>query len=681
MKIQKNSLPIAILALAVLVSSSMLSPVTVTTGQTTSTLIQTGDTFRMDSSRGSTWDSYEYREKYNFSNPSQTMEIVERNETETKIGAGWIDLFFARNVDPDLSRDTTLLVESYNELQPGSYRNTTEDRYDWGKGWEYFINDCPDVDNCAPENLAGRGEGRREQMSMTSNGTYAIIPPEMLEPTTRLPFWPRLETDFSQLDDTVWLQSRVLTTGTRAFTINGNPYPSVNVKTVNNHYARSDAYPIWVIDRDIGDDVNMSGSWDYTYSANMDFTYDNNGLLLEMVTNHDYLIDINLANSSFIAWGIQAGGHKQITIHWTQTETNTHYDYVGSRSFNTKMLVDIYNATSGLSFHVDDRGTTRSEQVSGGDFDINIYRHDSGHVWATNSQVGQVTGSHSEWENNFRVDELGVGQWFNMTCPTDPGCPDDGSIDMQEFKLDAWDSPSNSSYEIAPHIDDRRHIDMGDDDRDDGDDGDDGGFRLDFPREIDQTSFVVSTSLEDFTINGYPYVVKAEVRTASYKSEFTQDKVEVWLGDLPINATLTVTATATLRITFDSHTGVIMEHYESMEYDISVVFDGTVTFPGGGPPAGVIFDMIMDGYATQTITIKNHPRKFQEAQTEIPTLPTSTSTSETSTSETSSTSTKTSEPGETSSSSENTPDLPLPSPILPVIAGFFAIAFVYRKRN
>jgi hypothetical protein len=647
----------------------------------------------MDTSRGSTYDSYELTKKFNASNQNQMMEIIERTELETIIGSGSMKLFFARNVDPNPSIDTTLLIESSREFLPGSQRTSNESRWDWGpQVWDNFTS--------GPEYLDGRREDRREQMPMTSNSTYTLIPPEMKDDTTQLPFWPRIDADFSQFDDKVWLQSRIETTSNRGFTINGNPY-NLNVRTINNQFNRSESNQFWFMDRDIGDDeVNMSGTWDFSYTANMDFTFDSaNGLLIEMVTNHDYTINIDLTNSSFTAWGENAGGSKLITVHWTQDETNVlveasidygrsrpnvavgssqlmagdvlGYDYTGTSLMNSEMLVDIFNSTSGISVHIDDRGSKRNLQSSG-DFDIDIYRHDSGHIWATNTQIGQVTGSHSEWDNGYQWDGL-AGMWQNSTCPGNR-CPgDDGTINYPEFKLDAWDSSSNSSYEISPHVDDRRHIDMGDDDRDQGNDG--GGFNLDFPREINQTSLVVSTSLKNFNINGYPYVVEAEVRPASYRSTFTQNGVEIWLGTQPVYGTLTLTASATTRITFDSLTGVLMEYHESMEYDISLTYNQ----PGGGSEWGIIFDMTMDGSSDFTVTIKNHPRQFQSEQTDIPT---STSTSESSTSgtETSTTSTETSKPS-TSSSSENTPDLPLPSPILPVIAGFFAIAFVYRKRN
>ncbi|MHA2172053.1 MAG: hypothetical protein ACXAB7_19455, partial [Candidatus Kariarchaeaceae archaeon] len=72
MKIQKNYLPIAIIALAVLISSSMMSPVSVTTGQTSSSsTIHTGDTFKMTTSQDESEDSFWSFKIHNVTNANQ----------------------------------------------------------------------------------------------------------------------------------------------------------------------------------------------------------------------------------------------------------------------------------------------------------------------------------------------------------------------------------------------------------------------------------------------------------------------------------------------------------------------------------------------------------------------------------------------------------------------------------
>ncbi|MHA2250560.1 MAG: hypothetical protein ACXAD7_09360 [Candidatus Kariarchaeaceae archaeon] len=716
---KKNKLPLIILVFALLVVSLTNSPTITSVGlvNTPNTAINTGDTFLFTMETESYRDKYRTRDLWNTDNVSQTFQYEEEVEESYGIGLGDIDLFFARNVDPN-GLDTTFLVDVWQVLQPGSNSTSYQNRADWDGQFQQLVWNNGSDDPWFNDE-SGRDYEDEDQQSTWSNSTYAIVTEEMESDTYRVDWRPPSDMGDTSGDLQADLDYRNVDT-ILDFPITVNNYAAtITARTVVSEFSLAMYNQPWSTQENFMDkDVELSGTWNLEYSTSAGFLFDEQtGLLVEMYFEDSYNFWSSMNSSSFTIWdeqqpmGLALNPAPPITnataeiyesetrsesrymvleeasSHWNgiagahvpQVSSGTYrleegdslnYDIDGFTYYETDMLVDVANGQ-----HKDDRYNLRDVDFVG-ELDMHIYRHDqtADTFFAINldstTQTGTDEGHDYGWEGGVQYRDQDWGP--QSICQ--PIC-------YPEFRLDEFSSPSNDSYEIAPFMDETRWVEFGDDDRDGGDDG---GFRIEFDREIPMTGTYVETKYDDYSINGFNYFVEAEVRGAEYEKKLIQNNYEVYLGDTPIQAVLNVTASATQELVYDSWTGALLEFNQEQTVEISVFFDGTITMhdPSGNPfPMDALFDWTLYIDSGYYIEMNGHSNLYDEVQTDIPTDPSTVSTTTPVDTNTTTTSTT---PGETSSddtSDENTtPDLPLPVPFLPFAFGLAVITILYKRK-
>ncbi|MHA2250559.1 MAG: hypothetical protein ACXAD7_09355 [Candidatus Kariarchaeaceae archaeon] len=712
---KETKLPLTILVFVVLAGSLAFSPSVTTVGQSSlqNAAIETGDTFLFTLESNNSEEMIKTRELWDTDNPSQYFEYDEEYRSFDGFGLGEVDLFFARNVDPIAELDTTFLVDIWQTFQPGSVNTEYRDEGRWDDGLQ-DIGWNNGSDNPNTWDMQGETYDDDDQESTWSNGTYALITREMTDGHIDVDWNPPFPMDPSALalnQDPPGYEANIINRYTNDssnfnITINSVYLDFLNVRSVTAEFGLG-LYniPMNLEENFMGMDVTLSGSWNFEYNRFSEFLFDlDTGLLLDIYEMGSTFFWFDAMSPSFKIWADTTNATVAIaesesrieTRSMSLTEASSHwngpdgshvrpisqgtyrleagdslnYDIDGFSYYESSMLVDVANGN-----HKDDRYNMRDVDITG-ELDMQIYRHDQSEdaFYAVNidstTQTGTDEGHEYGWEGGVQYQDHSWG-------------PD--SISFTEFRLDEFNSPSNDSYEIAPFLENRRYIELGDDDRDGGDDG---GFNIDFDREMPMHGTYVDTKYEDYSINGFNYFIEALVRGAEYKKELIQNNYQIWLGNLPIDtATLNVTAFATQELVYDSRTGALLEFNQEQEVEISIYYEDTVTFSDehGTSTMDVLFDLtiyIDSGYYIELTghSSLNNPL-YDEVQTDIPTDP---STVVTTTPVDTNTTTTSTTPGETSSddtSDENTtPDLPLPVPFLPFAFGLAVITILYKRK-
>ena len=701
MKLNKNSLPITIITISVLVVTLMTSPISNTTGQEVpSSVIQTGDLFTYGMNQNSSWDEFEM---FEINNLTDLFYYEEEAYSSIELGIGDLELFFGRDVDPSASRDTTFTVEVDLTAQPGSISSGYFNSGEWNHQLNQF--EWRDNDTFPIFDQSGQIWEYEGQDSFRSNQTYSMIPSEMEDSEIDVPEDVLRDTPLDEggpggplsLDQggppptTVPLLDRGTYTWTDDYIINGNSYNNVNLITAWSNFSGSftgdydDYYEV------MGDEIFVNGTYELEYGRYDEYTFDSlTTLLVDIYTWEWSRFTLDYENDDFVIWegngfpGINVSGIGYEETFWELEqsmrleEALSHYGNTRPTSSGTNVLETGDQLTFDMEGYSDgsdlmdiwyyDSGEYRSSEMtvdSTGDLVIDVYRHQNGSFEAIT-----LFNFHNVFTYQGDYGYLDQGQWMwdNQTLPI--------TFWYDEFEFEGFDAGSNTSYEIEPFLDEEMWI--GDDD-DQGGGGD--GFQLNYPRNVPMINSTTEIIYENYTINGRDYFVEAEVITGNYEMSW-QGPGNICFGPcggLEVPVDIDVYAFGVNEFVYDSWTGALLGVYNEMEYEILVYGEiqvkdesGIPIYDGDGNPYYAGIDMENYGYEDFDISIVTHPNLYQSVQSVFPTPPVTTTP-------TSNTTTTSSTPQESEDTSSEGPALPVP--ILPLAIGLMVISVIYHKKK
>lgn len=708
MKLNKNSLPITIITISVLIGTLMISPISNSTAQDIpSSIIEVGDRFFYAMNQYSSSDDvdmFQFSERDNLTN---LKEYTNDGSHSQQMSDGILELFFGRNVDPSPSLDTTFTMRIDLTNQPGSNVSGYNDNGNWDGYSNQF-----QWNNATPwyQDLSYQSQEYEGQESARSNQTYSFIPIEMEALDLDVPEDVLRDTPLDEVlnqgpsSTTVPLIARDTYGSTDNYTINGKDYTNMNLITAwSDYYGSFSGTYNETIDTN-GKEIVFSGNYILEYGKYSEFTYDSaTSLLVEVYQTEWSRYHIDGANSSFLLWdnngvgGLNMSGLANEDKFWdleqsmTLEKASSHYGNSRPLSSGENLLEEgnqllfdmVANGESSQLIDIwygDNRNYISSEtsSQSTGDLLIDVYRHQNGSFEAFTA-FNQHIIIQSHISENGKLNQ-GVWEWKNQTQPT---------FWYDEFSFEDFDTASNSSYEIEPFLESEMWIDYGEDQG--------GGlFGINFERNIPMLNSSSETIYENFIINSRDYFIEAELIAGNYEMSWSGNDLMCFgpCGGLEVPVDVDVHAFGRNEFVYDSWTGALLEVSDKIEYEIFVYGDIEVKDQAGNPildPSGNPYhagiDMTVYGYSDFEVTIATHPKLYQSVQTVFPTPPVTTtdppvttdpSTNTTTTTNTTSTSeTSTKESGDTS----ETPDLPLPLPIMPFAIGLLVVSVIYTKRK
>ena len=339
--------------------------------------------------------------------------------------------------------------------------------------------------------------------------------------------------------------------------------------------------------------------------------------------------------------------------------------------------VDFSDATNTAFWSRQD--TSKFDARGDGTAEIQVWRHEPGYIQNLFVMRTETTGT----ESRDVTETIG-----GVVSPDNPEENYNRPISDTQFQLYFFDSPTNSSYEIAAEPDHEMHFNINDDNND-CQDCDDGGLHFPVQTFMSRDDRYRELFVPDPDVAGEPiivingnnfYTLNVEGLYGEF-SNYTTGTIMLRLGDQDdspwIEVSFTMNSTGEQSYFWDEDTGVLLRIEENSQVDITLSFKGQI--PSEEIPGDMINVDLSGSISIRNkfaLTLEQHPHEYSVGQ-EPPVDSTSTSTATTTTTTTVDT---ISSSTTTSSEDGNGADLPLPVPIVPVMIGFAIMTVYTRKR-
>lgn len=728
--------------LGVLLSSSLFGAGIVTTQTSTAnTNFATGDNFHFNTTetRNDNWSNKIVLA--NDTNPTQLYRYDERYEGNDETITGDLNLFLIKPdsnlpafTNEDGAYDHIVIVDWEGETVDPSTRTSWDKIYDAGgecpTGWcnsTVRVEDTTGRHHSSRDNNNDDEEGDDNRWQpLVSNATYLVLMSEMTDNTVGfggLEGWNQ-QFDMGSFDNNLQLISREVTdVPGRSYYVN-DATRSIDTRMVRSTFgtAHSQTFPGSMYFGDSHDPQNDPDGWlavDATVdiTANYVYTYyfdTTTGMIVEIGEDSSYNIDLNyfIASTPNMHPG---GGPSTYSLDYTfsmnsvgsslQTidEASSFYGKTRALSSDPNRITTgmkfVYDSESDNGFTFDtttkvgnnthgyeEQDSRNADSQGRGTITFDVYRHRPGAFETVMAMEGVSNGTYN-WSGTRT--EQGIPYSDSMTHIQPPR----NYLDYDYMEFD-----SSDAEEIMHFFDENKHFE------DDFLYDDDDDFRLNYDRELAKEGVVNHTIWHvDFdadelvTINGFDHTwFDVEMYGQRYEQVYDQfvqipisrdDDGEAW-----ITVKLTGKAKAEQNFYYDQATGVLVAMEERVSAELKLEGSGLInaTFRFEGQPE-IVNEVNADFKADIRyeerffILLAEHPVEYKSAEavdpvdhiTDTPITSTSSETSSTTTTDTTDTTDTTS----SSSSEDGGADLPLPVPIVPVIAALGIIVIYVRKRN
>ncbi|OLS23062.1 MAG: hypothetical protein HeimC2_28020 [Candidatus Heimdallarchaeota archaeon LC_2] len=722
--------------LVVLLGASLLNTGSVVAQGPANTNFETGDYFYFNSTETRDDNWLNRIVLANDTNSDQLYRFEENYNMGHEITKGDLDLFLIKSgvnlppfTSPEGDFDHLMIVdwEGMTVDLPGdrSTRSGGDKFFDAGGDGLWHNNTYPveytagryyssDDDNNGDDN-----DGDDNVQPIVSNATYLILMSEMLDDTMYFDEldWFRSDMDLGTFNPEIPVTSRSVNdeAGTRVY-VNGaelflntkhlqSSFATVHTETFKtqiNFGGPNDPNAQWI---DVNATVDITVNYDFEYRFDQA-----NGMLLEIIENKNYSINLLYTNSSLA--NTPGGGPTTMSLEFAQSidgSSSNHMTINEASSFygNTRPVSSgvnrieeghllVYDQDVENSFSFDTTMSGGNELTTGfdrtesrwgdtyayGTASFDVYRHQPGSFDTVMVMEGIREG---EWGYH----SFGTDRGFNFDFSDSVTLPPEAYLDFDYMSF-----LSTASEEIQHFFD--PNMNFNDDFLYDDDDNErDNGWRLNYDREVPMSGVVNHTVThmdipigETLWINGYEHTwFELEVFEQKYETTYNQ-AVEIPVernedGEVWMTVQLTGTAKGQQTFYYDADTGVLLAMEQRIRVDLTLegteVVDITVEVPEQ-PPTTI--QMSVDFYADITIEegfnlfLSEHPVEYLTAEAADPvdhsivdttTTPPGTTTT----------------PADTTSddTTEESSDLPLPVPIIPVLSGLGIITILIRKRK